>query len=158
MKTTLIISSLALACFGGEFNHESYIPCDLDSLIDSTPIVKKVKNSTKQVFDIYSSQIRKCIGKISRMPVKLDTLPDTKSNVYEKILKTISKQKIPPIKHVIEIETAKGRKIVMLIQTPLVEDIYNEAQVGTELELYCLHYFNDEEGPGLLISDFKILK
>jgi hypothetical protein len=157
MKISLILLFLALVSYG-EFNYKAYIPADFDSLIDSTPKAIKFNNDTNQSYDIYKPEKLMLTGKISRMPIKFDTLPKGKLNAVEKILKSIIKAIPPAIKYVIEIETIKGIKFVMLVQSALVEDIYNEAQIGTNLELYCLHYYNDQEGPGLLISDFKTLK
>jgi hypothetical protein len=157
MKLSIILLFLALASYG-EFNYKVYIPADFDSLIDSTPKAIKLDKNAKQSYDIYKPEKIKLTGKISRMPIKYDTLPEGKLNAEEKILKSIMKAIPPAIKYVTEIETKKGRKFVMLVQSGLVEAIYNEAQIGTNIELFYLHYFNDEEGPGLLICDFKTIK
>ena len=161
-----------------DFNYTAYNKIDLDYLIEYTP--KSAFGKTQ--YDRYNTPLvhleestvdgktgegipdismdilhepKKYLieGTLTLMPLKIRNDKGTKLNRYEYILKGISKQEVA-VNYAIEIQSRKGKKILTLVQDALVDDMYNELQKGVKVSLYVLHYFNDNEGPGLLVSEF----
>ena len=117
---------------------------------------KKLKKYTPYIsLDIIGDPKKYLIkATIEALPMKIGLGLGKKNNRYEHILRGVTKQDIP-VTHAIEVRSEKGKKLLLLVQDSLVPSMFNELKKGDKISLYCFHYYNDNEGPGLLVSEFK---
>ena len=60
-----------------------------------------------------------------------------------------------PITHCIQIKSAKGKRVTMFIQDVLAGSLAQEAPTGGKLTLYAMLIYFDQNGPGVVVSEFS---
>lgn len=162
-----------------KFNYSAYSHIDFDQLLEKTPrsafgktqynknkkprahieeskYDAKLKKETPHISIDILNNPKKYLLKVTleKLPIKIKGGPGKKYNRYEHILRGVSGQTIP-VNHAIEVKSKNGKKLLLLVQDSLVHSMYDELKEGDQISLYCFHYYNDNEGPGLLVSEFK---
>jgi len=155
----ILITFLACNCVYSQFDHSRYKKNDLDSLIIITPKAKKEMNdSNTKAFDICRAEKYQFDVMLSDYPIPMDTCKNRERNVYERLLKSLGSNDKVSINHIMRVKTKSGRVFVVLVQDTLVDYIYSEIKETNLFTIYCLHYYNDEDGPGLLVNEFNLME
>jgi hypothetical protein len=151
------------------FDYQSYPPRDLDEIIAGAPTVQSITDDVEgrpmlpELKNAKSQAAMKIIrSQKLKLYVVLDAWPEPVTNrtplpqpPHEYALRAIGWNPPPPANSVVRVRSPQGRVIAMHIQDGLVPALKKEIRPGDRVTLYCLLFYYDKNGPGMIINEFS---
>ena len=164
--TIALVISFTIINAKGEnpnFNYESYIKIDFDSLIDNTQKAKMYtsnESGKNLAFDFIEFNKISFIAYLISTPAKIDIKNEfgPMGNIYQKQLKAYGVSNPPELNFALKIKTLKGKEIVIVMQDVLVDALLSEGKENDKMEIYGWHYMNDADGPLIVMAEFSIIQ
>jgi hypothetical protein len=160
MKALFICFAAVSMSFSTDFNFSIYKQINIDSIIaiskaqtnNDTAIHSESKDSNDAMILPVSDSNKFAIKAI------VDKLPKKNKkeiSIFEIYLKAAGIPTPPQVSYSMVIKNEKETKLIVTIEDVLVNSITQELKIGDSVTFYCLHYYNFQKLPGLLVCEFK---
>ncbi|GEM_PF-5698465 len=152
------------------FDYQGYPVRDLDEVIATAPAIRSITGELgerKLLPDTKSADLQTAANmdiirpQKMRLQVVLDAWPEPVTNKtplpqppHEYALRAIGWNPPPPANFMVRVRSTKGRVLAMHIQDALVPALKKEIKAGEKVTLYCLLFYYDKNGPGIIINEF----
>jgi WD40 repeat protein len=151
------------------FDYQSYPLRDLDEIIAGAPTVQSIADDIEGrpiLPGLKNAKSQAAMKIIQPQKMKLQVVLDAWSEPvanktslpqppHEYALRAIGWNPPPPANSVVRVRSPKGRVIAMHIQDGLVPALKKEITPGERVTLYCLLFYYDKDGPGMIINEFS---